>query len=60
MSADAKTSYDAFISHSHGADHETARRLQRALQRIAKPWYRLRGMRVFRDETDLSARDAHK
>jgi hypothetical protein len=47
--------YDAFISYSHGADRRTAAQLQCALQGIAKPWYRLRGMRVFRDETDLSA-----
>ena len=46
--------YDAFISYSHGADSQTAAHLQRALQGIAKPWYRLRGMRVFRDQTDLS------
>lgn len=46
--------YDVFISYSHAADSQTAAQLQRALQRIAKPWYRLRGMRVFRDETDLS------
>ena len=46
--------YDVFISYSHGADSRTAAQLQRALQKIANPWYRLRGMRVFRDETDLS------
>jgi hypothetical protein len=46
--------YDAFISYSHAADGNTASQLQRSMQRIAKPWYRLRGMRVFRDETDLS------
>lgn len=47
--------YDLFISYSHAADNRTAAQLQRALQSVAKPWYRLRGMRVFRDETDLSA-----
>jgi hypothetical protein len=51
----AQTHYDAFMSYSHEGDNQTAAKLQRALQRIAKPWYRLRGMRVFRDETDLSA-----
>lgn len=55
MMKGGETRYDAFISYSHGTDTETAARLQRALQSIAKPWYRLRGMRVFRDETDLSA-----
>ncbi|MBL9126235.1 MAG: TIR domain-containing protein, partial [Verrucomicrobiales bacterium] len=48
------TQYDAFISYSRGADGRTAAQLQRALHRIATPWYRLRGMRVFRDETDLT------
>ena len=47
--------YDAFISYSHAADSRLAPQLQKALRRLAKPWYRLRGMRVFRDETDLSA-----
>lgn len=51
---DAEMRYDVFISYSHGADSRTAAQLQRALQSIAKPWYRLRGMRVFRDQTDLS------
>jgi len=50
----AEICYDAFISYSHGADSHTAAQLQRALHSIAKPWYRLRGMRVFRDQTDLS------
>ncbi len=46
--------YDIFISYSHVKDNGIASSLQTALQRIAKPWYKLRGMRVFRDETDLS------
>src|SRR5262245_23658060 len=29
--------------------------LQRGLQRLAKPWHRVRALRVFRDETALSA-----
>lgn len=52
---DAEKRYDAFISYSHAATSRTAEQLQRALQTLAKPWYRLRSMRVFRDETDLSA-----
>jgi hypothetical protein len=51
----AEKRYDAFISYSHAANSRTAAQLQRALQTIAKPWYRLRSMRVFRDETGLSA-----
>ena len=50
----AEIRYHAFISYSHRADSRTAAQLQRALQGIAKPWYRMRGMRVFRDQTDLS------
>lgn len=46
---------DAFISYSHAADGKLATRLHSALHRFAKPWYRLRMVRVFRDETSLSA-----
>jgi WD40 repeat protein len=46
--------YDAFISYSHAADGQLAPALQSGLQRLAKPWYRLRALRVFRDETGLS------
>jgi WD40 repeat protein len=49
------TMYDAFISYSHAGDGRLAPRLQSGLQRFAKPWWRLRGLRVFRDETGLSA-----
>jgi WD40 repeat protein len=48
-------SYDAFISYSHGADGRMAPALQSGLQRLAKPWYRVRALRVFRDESALSA-----
>ncbi len=47
--------YDAFISYSHSADIRLAPALHTELQRLAKPWYRLRAIRVFRDETDLGA-----
>lgn len=49
------TSYDAFISYSHAADGKLAPALQNALQRFAKPWYRLRALHLFRDQTSLSA-----
>lgn len=45
--------YQAFISYSHAADGKLAPAVQSGLQRIAKPFYRLRAMRVFRDETSL-------
>jgi WD40 repeat protein len=46
--------YRAFISYSHAADSEFAARLQRALERFAKPWNQTRSCRIFRDQTNLS------
>lgn len=46
-------SYKAFISYSHAADGQLAPSLQSGLQKFAKPFYRLRAMRIFRDETSL-------
>ena len=51
----ATRSYDAFISYSHAADGLLAPRLQAGLQRFAKPWWKRRALRVFRDESSLSA-----
>lgn len=50
-----RLTYDAFISYSHAADGLLAPRLQSALQRFAKPWWQRRAIRVFRDESSLSA-----
>lgn len=50
--------YNAFISYSHAADGKLAPALQKALQALAKPWYRRRSLEVFRDETGLSV-DPH-
>jgi hypothetical protein len=47
--------YHAFISYSHAVDGRLAPALQRGLQRFAKPWYRPRALRIFRDEASLSA-----
>jgi WD40 repeat protein len=47
--------YKAFISYSHAADGKLAPAVQAALQKFAKPWYRLRALRVFRDKTSLAA-----
>src|SRR4051812_19212717 len=46
--------YDAFISYSHAADGKLAPKLQEAIETYAKPWYRRRMLRIFRDETNLS------
>jgi WD40 repeat protein len=47
--------YDAFVSYSHAADGRLAPALQDGLQSLAKPWYRRRALRVFRDQTSLTA-----
>jgi WD40 repeat protein len=47
--------YHAFISYSHSADASFASRFQAALQGFARPWYRMRALRVFRDQTNLAA-----
>lgn len=49
------TVYDAFISYSHASDRALAASLQSAIQRLGKPWYRRRALRLFRDDTSLSA-----
>ncbi len=46
--------YDAFISYSHAADARLATALELGLERLARPWNRLRAMAVFRDENDLT------
>jgi WD40 repeat protein len=50
--------YQAFVSYSHEADERLAASLQLSLSRFAKPWYRLRTMRVFQDKSSLSANPA--
>lgn len=50
--------YDAFISYSHARDRGIATALQDVVQRLGKPWYRRRALRVFRDDTSLAATPA--
>jgi len=45
--------YDGFISYSHAADDLLAPRLQAGLQRFAKPWWKRRAVRIFRDESSF-------
>ncbi|MGH3888191.1 MAG: LpqB family beta-propeller domain-containing protein [Pseudonocardiaceae bacterium] len=47
--------YAGFISYSRAVDGKLAPALQGALHRFAKPWYRLRAIRVFRDDASLAA-----
>jgi WD40 repeat protein len=53
--AQSTSGYDAFISYSHALDGTLAPTLQSDIERFAKPWYRLRALRVFRDTASLSA-----
>ena len=46
--------YNAFISYSHAADGKLAPTLQSALEKLAKPWYKMRNLDIFRDESTLS------
>jgi WD40 repeat protein len=50
--------YDAFLSYNHRADDRLSGLLQSALQRLAKPRNQPWAIRVFRDETDLTATPA--
>ena len=51
----AAQNYKAFLSYSHASDGNLAPAVQSAIQKFAKPWYRLRSVRLFRDKTSLSA-----
>jgi hypothetical protein len=52
--ASRERAHCAFISYSRAVDGLLATRLESALERFAKPWYRLRAISVFRDDTDLA------
>lgn len=52
--AGPRFTYQAFISYSHSADGKFAPALQAGLQQFARPWLRLRAIRVFRDQTGLA------
>lgn len=47
--------YDAFISYSHARDRDLATAIQVGVEKFAKPWNRIRALRIFRDKTSLSA-----
>lgn len=50
--------YNAFLSYSHAGDADLAASVQSSLQRFARPWYKTYALRVFRDQTGLSANPA--
>ncbi len=56
--AERSIGYAAFISYSHAADGQLAPAVQRGLERLAKPWYRRRALRVFRDDSGLAVTSA--
>lgn len=47
--------YDVFISYSRGASAQLAVDIEQGLQRLNKPWHQLRAVRVFRDDSSMSA-----
>ncbi len=51
-------SYDAFISYCHAKDTPIAAALQSTAQKLGKPWYRRRALRIYRDETSQGATPA--
>ena len=50
--------YNAFISYSHTADATLASALQSSLHSFARPWYKLRALHIFRDQTNLAVNPA--
>ena len=50
--------YNAFISYSHAVDETIATALQKSLHSFAKPWYKLRALHIFRDQTNLAVNPA--
>ena len=50
--------YNAFISYCHTADGALAEALQSSLHSFAKPWYKLRALHLFRDQTNLAVNPA--
>jgi WD40 repeat protein len=51
----ASVRYAAFVSYSRAVDEKLASAVCDALERFAKPWYWLRAVRIFRDDSSLSA-----
>ncbi len=50
--------FQAFISYARAASGALALDLQNGLERFAKPWNKLRAVRVFRDDASMSANTA--
>jgi WD40 repeat protein len=50
--------YDGFISYSHKHDAVLGPLLQTNVERFAKPWYKMRALRIFIDTADLGLNPA--
>jgi len=51
-----RTTFDSFISYAHADCGDIAPAIQKGIQHIGRPWYRVQRMiSVFRDETNLTA-----
>jgi len=46
--------YNAFISYSHEGTRDFARKLESAVQQFAKPFFKLRMLSIFRDDSNLN------
>lgn len=47
--------YNAFISYPHKTGWRLAKKLQEALQTLAKPWNKSKALNIFRDESNLTS-----
>src|SRR5215813_643611 len=52
---DGAFEFHAFLSYSHVGDGTLAPAVQSGLQQFARPWNRLRAVRLFRDKTGMTA-----
>jgi WD40 repeat protein len=58
MNQPSASTFNAFISYNRGVDRQLARSLRSALHAFARPWYRLRALRIFLDDSSLTANPA--
>jgi hypothetical protein len=55
MTVLTRNRYDAFVSYSHAKDKAVASALQSVVQRLGKAWHQRRAVRLFRDDSSLTA-----
>ena len=46
--------YHGFISYSHAADVKLAPKLESALKKLVRPWYKIKARNIYRDQTNLA------